>query len=815
MPRWLLPVIAGCFGGGILLAGEPALSPGRAGAAMAAGLLLAAGVSVARARASRVAARPNAILEAAGLWPARAPPDPRERILTAAGIPVAARQGGGLVGPSAVAVRWSSASIVAVIAAAALLGGAWASIRTSARPGLGPLEGRHVLLRGVATGDARTSEFGWSVEARVDEALLGDRWIESGVKLWLNGSGPPAKVEAGQPLEAAGTVRPLDDDGGFAAYLRSRGVAGTASVSHVSVLGPPRNPAMRLANAVRSALRRGSSLALPPREAGLFLGLSIGDTSRMEREVEEDFRATGLGHLLAVSGGNVAMFLLPVLGLALLLRASAATRLAIGLAAVFFFALVTRWEPSVLRASAMATVALVGVFAGRPRATSTLLGAAVLALLVVDPGLARSLGFQLSVAATAGLAAVASPIAARLRALPRPLALALAATLAAQVGVTPILLLSFGVVPTVTILANVLAAPAVAPALLLATIASGVSLAWLGAGRALGEIATPPLSDLAGLADTLARAPLPSLTGTGVVPVVLAGGAALVLAWRLRRGRRRVGAVLLAVALGAWAASSLVPQARPSNDLRITFLDVGQGDAAVLRSPDGATVLIDAGPDEQQVATELARLGVRRIDLAVATHAHADHTEGFPAILSRFHVGLLIEPGCHHDSPSYERFVDGIEDEEVRVRYPRGGDGFEVGAIGIEVLGPDACWPNHDEPNNDSLVLRVSYEGRAVLFTGDAEEPAQQDLMQDGDPIEADVLKVPHHGGDTSLDEFFAAVDADVAVVSSGPNDYGHPVPSVLDALATTGATVLRTDVEGDITVIVGAEGVLVESATT
>jgi competence protein ComEC len=282
----------------------------------------------------------------------------------------------------------------------------------------------------------------------------------------------------------------------------------------------------------------------------------------------------------------------------------------------------------------------------------------------------------------------------------------------------------------------------------------------------------------------------------------------ILVAWRLRRGRARVGTVAALLAIGAlvWAAAA---RAGPPDSLTVTFLDVGQGDAAVVQTPEGATVLIDAGPDDQFVATRLASMGVRRIDLAVATHAHADHVEGLPAVLSRYPVGLLLEPGCKHESPSYGRLLRALEDEDLRVWHARGGQRFAVGSLMVEILGPDEC--SHTGPNDDSVVLRLRYDDAMVLFPGDAERPAQEDLLDDGDPVTATVLKVPHHGGDTSLEEFFERVGAAIAVVSVGPNDYGHPVPGLLRTLEATGARVLRTDRMGEVTIEFASSRGLVE----
>jgi len=238
--------------------------------------------------------------------------------------------------------------------------------------------------------------------------------------------------------------------------------------------------------------------------------------------------------------------------------------------------------------------------------------------------------------------------------------------------------------------------------------------------------------------------------------------------------------------------------------LTVRFLDVGQGDAALITSPSGASVLIDAGPDPDVVATRLAALGVRKLDMAVATHPHADHIEGFPEVFARLPVGTVLEPGCEDESPSYAAFLDALADEDLSVVHPREGESFEVADLRLDVLAPPECYGGTpSDANNDSVVIRLVHPDGTVLFPGDAEVESQEALMESGNELYADVLKVPHHGGDTSAEGFFDAVGAPVAVVSVGePNDYGHPVPEVLDAIEASGSRILRTDEGGEITLV-------------
>ncbi|HEY1330592.1 MAG TPA: DNA internalization-related competence protein ComEC/Rec2 [Actinomycetota bacterium] len=705
---------------------------------------------------------------------------------------------------------------VAVGLAFVLLGVGWGGLHDARvrHSRLAATLGRTVEARGTLASQPEAGALGWTATLRIASLIertdAGEREVSATGAIWAEGRGPPPDIAVGSQVVVEGLLESVP--GSFGTYLRHRGYAGALSVASLHAGGPPANPFLRAADAMRASLARSLARVFPAREAGLLLGLTLGDTSRLDPIVAEQFRATGLTHLLAVSGENVAMFLAPILALAQLCRLGRAGRFVVGLGAIAFFALLTRAEPSVLRASAMAGLVLVGVFLGRPRSPPAIMGAAILILLAMDPTLVYAVGFQLSVAATAGIALLGAPLAERLRWMPRPIALAAATTLAAQAGVTPLLLHYFGAVPTITIVANVLAFPAVGPGMLLGLLAAAAGIASPAIGMLAARVASVPLSYLEALAARLAHAPVATITGGGGA-VALAIGVALVgaIAWWLRSGRRlsRRATVAIGTALALVAASGAA-SAGPPRSFTVVFFDVGQGDAALIRSPAGATILIDGGPDPEQVATKLAALGIHRLDLMVATHPHADHVAGLAAVLARVWVGMVVDPGCAGSSPFYAQFLRAVAATRVPMRHPRPGEVLMVGDVRVEVLGPEHCFSGTDsDPNNDSLVLRVSDGSASVLFPGDAEQPAQTDVLRD-EPgfMRAEVLKVPHHGGDTSLDAFVGAVGARVAVVSVGPNRYGHPVPAVLATLARDGMRVFRTDRAGDVTVTFDAHGI-------
>ncbi len=795
MGEWILPAAAGACAAGLLA--WPHLD--RWGPPWAFLVLGAAAMIGAVLASPRPAPRPG-LLDASGLLDDAEPATLRsvaaERLERGAAPPAAtlamALAGMALVAAGVGGVRESQldSSLMAAIAPA------------------------HIVAEGSIREDPDVGPYGWSATVDLHLVAWDEHRAAVSESVLVEGSGPVSHVARGDRVLVEGLAG-LPEPGEFATGLRRRGVVALVRATDVRRLGPPSSPVARAGASFRALLGRSMRQVFSASEAGLLEGLALGEDARLDPALERDFRAVGLSHLLVASGQNVAMVLAPVLALAMLLRLPACARLLAGAGTVGFFVVLTGSEPSVLRAGLMAGLGLVGIFTGRPRSTASLLGGSVLFLLLLDPSLVWSIGFRLSVAATAGMVALAVPISRRLRVLPRPVALALATTLAAQLGATPLLLWHFDEVPVITAAANVLAFPAVEPALVLGLLAAGLGAIWPPLGRVVAAAASIPMRWLEGVADHLARAPVPWIT-SGAIGAVVFCAVAVVVGWRLRTGRRfprsAIAAAALALAALVWIAAL---SAGPPSGLRVTFFDVGQGDAALVRSPAGATVLVDGGPDEEEVAGKLAALGVRRLDLVIASHPHADHVIGLPAVLARYPVGVALEPGCPDGSPIRAELLRAFRDEGTAVEHPRAGAAYAVEDLRIDVLSPSGCHQGTEsDANNDAIVVMLSWRDDTIMFATEPEEPAQQTMLDSGARLQADVLKVPHHGAATSLPEFFEAVDPELAVVSVGPNPYGHPVPGTLSELRSTGAEVLRTDREGDITMEFGTAGPRVDSAT-
>ena len=600
-----------------------------------------------------------------------------------------------------------------------------------------------------------------------------------------------------QRVRAEGRLRPPERGDDVAAVLSGRGPP--------VVLSRP-SAVQRVAGQLRAGLRRAAD-PLPPAERGLLPGLVVGDVSRLDPELREDFRTVGLTHLTAVSGTNITIVTGAVLLLSRRFRVGLRASPVLAAVAMAGFVLLARPSPSVLRAAVMGLVGLIALSSGSRKAAMPALATAVLVLVLVDPDLAAAPGFALSVLATGGLLVLAPPWRERLaKRLPGWLADALAVPAAAQVACGPVVVAISSQLGLLTIPANLLAIPAVAPATVVGVVAALLAPVWLPAAQAVAWLGWLPTAWLVLVSRVGARLPGATLPWPeGMTGALLLAGLTAVLLPALRHRRPRLA--LLAGATGIVVATSGLALARPSWPPPGWFLvacDVGQGDAVVLNAGAGSAVVVDAGPDPAAVDRCLDDLDVRRVPLVLLTHLHADHVDGLPGVLRGRTVGV-VEIGPL-DDPEQQRddVVGQAREAGVPIQRAALGEQRAVGALRWTVIAPGRPYRGtSSDPNNSSLVLRVHVGTTAVLLTGDIEPEAQRDLLARGTDVRATVLKVPHHGSDNQEPAFLDAVGASVVLTSVGAdNTYGHPSARTLGRLLDRGAVSFRTDLDGDIALV-------------
>ncbi len=670
---------------------------------------------------------------------------------------------------------------VAVVAAVLVAGGAVGAQRRRVAPLLAAL-----VAAGFLSGAAAAERIAGTLAAAVTpgqaafaarviaDPVPGTHQFETLVRPMAAGptDAPLLVATDDRPLVAAGDVVGVE---GMVRHrpgrLRGDPYAGVVVDAEVGRMAAPSHPALRLGNALRSIVLDRLQPRLPRPGAALLAGFLVGDTSYSSRLDLENLRSAGLTHYVAVSGSNVALFLAAWWLVAGPLPLGPRFRAATGLAALAVFVAATRWEPSVVRASTMAGVVLAGRIAGVPVEPWRALGSAVTLLLLVSGDLSTDVGFQLSVCATTGvLVGGRMPLERR----PRWMWRSLAVTAGAQLAVVPILLSSFGRVPLLSPLANVAAAPFVT----VATVAGGVGLT-LGMD-AVVAVAMAAADGVLLIASTAAG--WPQLGPSGVV-------AALVVVAGLRSSRWRLPVV---AALAGWTMVAALPAPQPPWPV-VTFLHVGQGDAIVLRSPGGGVVLVDGGSDPEVLGAALARHGVAALELLVVTHGDQDHAGGIVGLAATMPIAELWYPAQQDLSALLQEVLTDAAARGIPATAVRTGRQHVVGALHLQVLGPGRRFAAE---NDGSIVLWVSGPGATALLTGDVEAVAQEELPA----LRPDVLQVPHHGSNTTDLAWLRRTVGEVAVISVGPNTFGHPTAEVLAALHASGVAVYQTRHDGDVT---------------
>ena len=657
----------------------------------------------------------------------------------------------------------------------------------------------------TVTSDPRLIEgrFGSQVllRARVTEVVGRGRAHTLDTPVVVLGDEPWQQVELGSRLRARGRLSPAD----------GQGAAAVVSVSGTSerLAGP--DAWWRGASAVRESLRE-SVAHRPPSQRALVPALVDGDDSGLAPQLADDFRATGLTHLLAVSGTNLTL----VVGFLLVLARWCGVRgrwlYAVGALGIVGFVLLARTEPSVVRAAAMGTVALLAMGTDGRQRGARALGAAVVGLLLVDPLLSLSVGFALSVAATAGILLLAPGWRDALRLwLPRWLAEAIAIPATAQLACTPLVAAISGQVSVVAVAANLAVAPAVGPATVLGLAGGLVGLAWPAAGAVLGTLAALCVAWIVSVARHGAGLPTSAVawdTGFWALAMLtlLAVLVALAAPYLLRR--RGTGLACCCLLVVAVLVRPPTPGWPPEGWILVAC-DVGQGDALVLRAAPGTAVVIDAGPDPAAADECLRRLDVTRIPLVVLTHFHADHVDGLPGVLAGRQVGSVEVTRLAEPPGGVSVVSDAAREVGLRPETSPYGVTRTVGDVRFQVLWPPPTSPtagpdDGSTANDASVVVLAEVHGVRLLLSGDVEPEAQAALSRTWPGLRVDVLKVPHHGSRYQDLPFLLALGARVALVSVGEdNDYGHPSTATLGPLAATGAEVLRTDLDGDVAVAV------------
>ena len=709
-------------------------------------------------------------------------------------------------------------------------------------------DGSTVDLRAYLSSAPRPGLFGASAEIEVAGGRLDGGRLLLRIPRW---SPLPPAARPGAELRLQGRITALGSDA-FSAQLRRRGIAGELLLDRARLTGSRRGGAAGLLDRMRERAEGAVVAGMAPDKAALLRGMVLGQDERISEAVREDFRASGLAHLLAVSGQNVMLLAALALPLLILAGLGVRARLVVLCVLVALYVPLAGAGPSLQRAGVMGIAGIAAMAASRTASRSYALLLAAAVTLAWNPRAWADPGWQLSFAAVAGILGLGLPLGrvlrraveellasapSALRWSANGLAEGMAITVAATLATAPLLGHHFGSVTPAGLLANLLALPAVAPAMWLGMLK--IALGQVGApdavAAALGAPAALPVGLIAWLAERFAdlsfaqvSLPLASpVAVTGAYGAIAAGALALrhvarpltpralegLARWRRLPRTARVGLAAALVAAILLGIGWLLRTPAAPDRLTVRFLDVGQGDATLIQHPDGTAILFDGGPPEGGVTRLLRRAGVRRLALVVATHASRDHQGGLVEVLRRFPVDTLLDGGDGTRDVGFnavlrEAAAHGVR--PIRATAPLALT-LAGGRLRIAVLSPEPRPPGPppEDPNPRGVVAIVSCGWFDLFLSADAESEALIPL----DLPDVDAMKVPHHGSsDPGLPEVLDELKPQLAAIEVGPNTYGHPTASTLRALRAAGVSVHRTDREGTVTLTIDGEAMRVQT---
>ncbi len=647
------------------------------------------------------------------------------------------------------------------------------------------------------------------------------------------------EVHYGDRLRVSGRLETPPEFQGFSYrdYLERKGIYSLLGHPQVERLASGQgNPVWAAALAVKDRARRVIARLVPEPQASLLQGILLGIEAGIPDDLYDEFNATGTSHIIVISGSNITL-------IAALLATSFGRMLGgrraywFTVAGIALYVLFVGADAAVVRAGVMGGLYVTARHLGRRATAYVSLCASAILLTAIQPLALWDVGFQLSFAATLGLilftpaierlfekALVRLVSRERARQLLRYLNDLLIVTLAAQVLTIPLVIYHFGRLSLVAPLTNLLILPVQPPIMIWGGAATLVGLVSFlrPVAQVIAWLPWLCLAYTTTIVHWMAGWPLASLqigrasAGRLVIYYGVLMGAVWALrqrqgyarrAWRWMMSRWSTSLIVgvpLAAAILAWLAVLQLPDGR----LHVAFLDVGQGDAILITTPQGRQVLVDGGPSPTALASALGKempFWDRSIDLVVMTHADADHIGGLVEVLDRYRVTGWLDNGRPDEDPLFRECQALLTRAHVARQVVYAGYRLDLGrGLGLEVLHPPPglMVGTQAEANNNSVVLRLEWGQARFLLTGDLEAEGEEWLLRSGLPLAADVLKVGHHGsGGSSTAGFLAAVRPRYAVISVGAdNRFGHPDRAVLERLAQLGGvTVLRTDEQGTI----------------
>jgi competence protein ComEC len=693
--------------------------------------------------------------------------------------------------------------------------------------------GEIICVNGFVDGLPETNEYGirFPIKAKKITIYANNESYDADFKVQVSISGiTSTSIQYGDYIGIRGRmVKPSGsrNPGGFnnRLYLAQKGICAIINVSdsesiEVIKAGSGGSFFVRAGYVLRDKMIRVINNCLPVQHAALLNAMLIGYRDDLGDDMEKAFGDSGLLHIMAVSGANVAFLVFPMLfickkfGIGKVLSSI----LTIALLAIFLF--VTGFEPSVVRAVIMADTALTARMLRREADVHTSIALAAMLMLLHNPFVLYNIGFQLSYAATISMCLFygnVKKLISRINfsgsciilcdsgtKIPDMIKDTLAATISAQLGVLPISALYFNNISVISLLSNLIVVPLTGVITIIGLVMSLAGGIWMAPAMLLGHVNYSLLSIILYTAKLSSRLPFAAVTvpSPSILFFILYYSALLLFLWLIPRLitkksiQAKDAAVLSVIIILVVTVVISVYGLMFPPKLKIVFMDVGDGDSIYIETPGNKRLLVDGGTGGRVLQCLLYH-GVLGLDAVIATHGHKDHTGGLTEVLEKLDVSNLILPGYTHQ-PGFNELKDIAAKKGINILYLNSGDNILAGdKLQIEIIHPDKN--TAFEENNGSLAFMLTYGDAEILFTGDLEIEAENEILEKKLYINADVIKIAHHGSNTSSsDNFLKEVSPAAAIISAG-GKWEHPSPDVVEKIRSLGTHVFRTDTGGAI----------------
>ena len=688
-----------------------------------------------------------------------------------------------------------------------------------------------VEIKGIINTDPEIRDKTIHLRFEATEIKLDKEWQEiSGTALLFVPRYPT--YEYGDALLVTGKLEtpPQLDGFNYKDYLAHLGIHSTMLYPKIEIMerGKGFKPLVWVYS-LRNHLYQTMAEILPEPQASLAQGLILGKRGTIPPSLKDGFTRTGTAHLLTISGLHLSIMAGIMLGLGIWLfgrRRSLYIWLALG--AIWLYALITGMHPPVVRGAIMASLFLTAELLGRQRSAITALTFAAAVMVGINPQVLWTASFQMSFIAIAGLIFIFPPLQAMGRraisatlggegvgiAIANAISDSFSVTLGAVIAVWPLIAHYFGIISFVAPLATLFALPALPGIIITGALAGGLGLIALPVAYPIGWLAWLFLSYMLLVVNAFAALPVSIEVGSVDTTLIVIYYSALATAIWLNSNRQKLANLMpkakVWLASGAtksfnpsklrWVIAPLLVVAilvsvaaatMPDDNLRVSFLDVGEGDAILIQTPARQDILVDGGPSPQAISLALGKklpFWDRTIDLVILTHPHADHLTGLIEVLHRYKVKQVLYPDLDYDSPLYDEWLLLLEEKDIKHTIAQAGQQIDLGeGVIIEVLNPPVSLltDTQSDIDNNGVVLRLSMGDVSFLLTADIFWEAEFELITRRANLQSTVLKVAHHGSDTSTtEEFLTVVNPQVAVISvDADNKFGHPRDEVMDKL--------------------------------